>query len=186
MANRRPTEGFGDRKQTFVSHHYRSVFILETVFMKPNASAIWFGNLKGGKGIVSTKSDTLSQSEYFATGNAKRRGTNPCELIAAAHASCFSMTLANELLDAGFCPRRIITTATVTMEQLPAGWTIAGIQLDVVAEVPRADQSDFIKATVSAKTNCTISRLLNANIYMSARLEKHDSTEAWRVGRRIT
>jgi lipoyl-dependent peroxiredoxin len=139
--------------------------------MRRSASAVWIGNLKGGKGVVSTESDTLSQSEYFATGNAKRGATNPYELIAAAHAACFSITLANELVNAGFCPRRIITIATVTMEQLPAGRTITGIQLDVVAEVPRAEQNDFIKATVSAKTNCTISRLLNTNISMSAKLE---------------
>jgi osmotically inducible protein OsmC len=138
--------------------------------MKWSASAIWVGGLRGGKGGVSTESGTLSQSRYFATRDSKGRGTNPYELIAAAHAACFSMALANELAGAGFRPRRIETTATVTMEQLSVGWTITGMQLNVWAEAPRATQNDFIPAVVSAKTNCPISRLLKANISMSAKL----------------
>src|SRR6266446_1757431 len=111
----------------------RSVFILETVSMKPNASATWVGGLKRGKGVVTTGGGTLSQSQYFGTGDGEVTGANPYELIAAAHAACFSMTLANELAGAGFLPQRIATTVTVTMEPLPAGWTITGIQLDVLA-----------------------------------------------------
>jgi len=105
------------------------------------------------------------------------RGTNPYELIAAAHAACFSMTLANELTRAGLTQARINTTVIVTMEHLSEGWTITGIQLDVLAEAPRAKQSDFIEAAVRAKTSCTISRLLKTNISMSAKLETLENSE---------
>jgi len=151
------------------------LFILEMVFMKRSASAIWVGGLKRGKGVVTTDSATLSQSQYFATSRANRKGTNPYELIAAAHAACFSMALANTLASAGFSPHRINITATVTMEQLPVDWTVTGIQLDVVAEAPLANQNDFISAAVSAKTNCAISRLFKTNISMSAKLENSES-----------
>jgi osmotically inducible protein OsmC len=139
--------------------------------MKPHASATWVGSPKNGKGVVTTGSGTLSQGQYFGTGDGKGKGTNPYELIAAAHAACFSMALAKELAGAGFSPHRINTTVTVTIEALPVGWTVTGIELDVLAEVPRAEQSDFIRATVHAKTTCTISRLLNTNISMSAKLQ---------------
>jgi lipoyl-dependent peroxiredoxin len=111
------------------------------------------------------------ESQYFGTDDEEGKGTNPYELIAAAHAACFSMTLANELAGAGLTPHRIETTVTVTMEPLSADWTITGIQLDVVAEAPRAKQGDFIRAAVRAKTHCTISRLLKTNISMSAKLQ---------------
>jgi lipoyl-dependent peroxiredoxin len=143
--------------------------------MKRNASAVWIGDLKDGKGVVTTESATLFESQYFAAGDANSKGTNPYELIAAAHAACFSTTLASELASAGFTPHRISTSATITMEQLPVGWTITSIQLDVLADVPRAEQSNFIKATISAKTNCTISRLLKTNISMSAKLENSEN-----------
>jgi osmotically inducible protein OsmC len=139
--------------------------------MKPNASATWVGDLRRGKGVITTGSGTLSQSQYFGTGDREGMGTNPYELIAAAHAACFSMTLGNELVAAGFTPHHIATTAMVAMEQLRMGWTITGIQLDVLAEAPRLKQNDFIRAAVRAKTHCTISRLLNTNISMSAKLE---------------
>jgi osmotically inducible protein OsmC len=142
--------------------------------MKRSAWAVWIGGFKGGKGVVTMESDTLSQSKYFASSHLKGRGTNPYELMAAAHAACFSTALANELAGAGFCPHRIVTTATLTMEQLPVGWTITGIQLDVQAQVPRAKQSDFIRATVIAKTDCAISRVLKTDISMSAKLENHE------------
>jgi lipoyl-dependent peroxiredoxin len=138
--------------------------------MNPKASATWVGGPRRGEGVVTTGRGSLSQSQYFGIDDGEGKGTNPYELIAAAHAACFSMTLANELADAGFCPHRINTTATVTMEQQP-GWTITGIQLDVLVDAPRMTQSDFIKITVHAKTNCTISRLLKTNISMSAKLD---------------
>jgi lipoyl-dependent peroxiredoxin len=147
------------------------LFILETVFMKPNASATWVGDLSRGNCAVTTGSGTLSQSQYFGTGDREGKSANPYELIAAAHAACFSMTLANDFVSAGFTPRRIVRTVTVTIEALPAGWTIAGIQLDVLADVPRLQQNDFIRAAVRAKTHCTISRLLKTNISMSAKLQ---------------
>src|ERR1700688_3544902 len=112
--------------------------------MKPNASATWVGDPGRGKGVVTTGSGTLSQSQYVASGGGEGMGTNPYELIAAAHAACFSQTLANELAVAGFTPHRISTTVTVTIEAFTAGWTITGIQLDVLAEAPRAKQADFI------------------------------------------
>jgi osmotically inducible protein OsmC len=143
--------------------------------MKRIASATWVGDLRHGKGLVTTGHGALSQSQYFEKGDEEGEGTNPYELVAAAHAACFSLTLADELADAGFSADRINTTATVIIEQLPVGWTITAIQLDVLAEVPRAEQSDFIRATVKAKTNCTISRLLKTNIAMSAKLENSEN-----------
>jgi osmotically inducible protein OsmC len=161
----------------------KPVIMLERVLMKRNASAVWFGDLEDGKGVVTTESTTLSESQYFAADDCEGRGTNPYELIAAAHAACFSVTLANELASAGLTPRRISTSATVTMEPLPIGWTITGIQLDVLAEAPRAKQSDFIRATVRAKTNCTVSRLLKVNISMSAKLENSENRRTAEVRR---
>jgi lipoyl-dependent peroxiredoxin len=145
--------------------------------MKQNASATWVGGLSHGKGLITTASGALSQSQYFEACDGEGKGTNPYELIAAAHAACFCLALADELTDAGFTPDRINTTATVIIEQLPVGWTVTAIQLDVLAEVPRAEQSDFIKATVKAKTNCTISRLLKTNIAMSAKLEDSENRD---------
>ena len=139
--------------------------------MKLSASATWVGGPSRGKGVVTTKSCALSQTRYFPIGHAKGKGFSPYELIAAAHAACFSATLAHELAEANFSPQRIETAATLTMEALLPGWTVTAIQLDVVATVPRAKQGDFIQAAVRAKTNCTISRLLKTNIAMSAKLE---------------
>jgi lipoyl-dependent peroxiredoxin len=153
--------------------------------MKPNASATWVGDLRRGNGVVTTGSGTLSQSQYFGRGDGEAKGTNPYELLAAAHAACFSMTLAKELAGAGFTPQRIATTVTVTIEALPAGWTITGVQLDVLAEVPRLKQNDFIRAAVRAKTNCTISRLLKANLSMSAKLDHANHRRAPTVKRRL-
>jgi lipoyl-dependent peroxiredoxin len=93
------------------------------------------------------------------------------------------MTLAKELVGAGFTPDRIDTTATVTTEPLSIGWTITGIQLDVLAEAPRAKQGDFIRAAVRAKTNCTISRLLNTNMSMSAKLHIPENRRTSKVRR---
>ncbi len=153
--------------------------------MKRNASAVWIGDLKHGKGVVNTESATLLQSQYFAASDADGKATNPYELIAAAHAACFSMTLANELASAGSIPHRISTSATITMEQLPVGWTITGIQLDVLADASRTKQSDFIRATVRAKTNCTISRLLKTNISMSAKLDNSENQGRHKIRRRM-
>src|SRR5580765_3870997 len=141
--------------------------------MKPYtrmASVLWLGSRQQGKGAISTPSAVLKKAPYASGNENKRRGTNPPELIAAAHAGSFSMTLAHELGEAGYRPRQIDTTATVTMENIAAGWTMTQIHLDVVATVPRVAQCDFIDVALRAKANCPISRSLNANISMRAKL----------------
>ena len=140
--------------------------------MKRKASAVWRGGLKEGKGAISTESGVLSQTQYsFSTRFESGVGTNPEELIAAAHAGCFSMALSAELGKAGITPESIQTTATVTMERLEAGWTVTQVHLDVAARIPGADPAKFTAAANAAKAGCPISRLLNATITMDARLE---------------
>src|SRR3989475_11825694 len=134
------------------------------------ASVLWLGTRLRGKGAISTPSAILKKAPYASGSDIKRRGTNPPELIAAAHAGSFSMTLANELAEAGYSPRQIDTTATVTMEDIAAGWTMTQIHLDVIATVPKVAQCDFVDAALRAKANCPISRSLNANISMRAKL----------------
>jgi len=114
----------------------------------------------------------LKKVPYASGSDLRRRGTSPPELIAAAHAGSFSMTLAHELGEAGYRPRQIGTTATVTMEDIAAGWTMTQIHLDVVATVPKVAQCDFVDAALRAKANCPISRSLNANISMRATLSQ--------------
>jgi osmotically inducible protein OsmC len=140
--------------------------------MKRNASAEWQGDLKTGKGTVSTDSGVLSKTQYsFSTRFENGKGTNPEELIAAAHAGCFTMALSGQLGNAGLTPQELLTTATVTFEKLDAGWTVTQIHLDVKGKVPKADQAAWEKATQGAKTGCPISRLLNTKITMEAKLE---------------
>ncbi len=119
---------------------------------------------------MSTPSAVLKRTSYGSGRVEERKGTNPPELMAAAHAGSFSMTLADELGEAGYPPEEIQTTATVMMEKMPSGWTMTQIHLDVVATVPAAGECEFIDATLRAKANCPISRLLNANISMCAKL----------------
>lgn len=144
--------------------------------MKPmtrQASVRWSGGSEDGSGAMTTESGVLKETQYTSGTISKRRlGTNPAELIAAAHAGSFSMALADELGLAGFVPNHIATIATVTLERLAAGWTMSGINLDVLAKVPKAAQGDFIDAVLRAKTGCPISRLLRANISMNAKLEE--------------
>jgi osmotically inducible protein OsmC len=145
--------------------------------MKPyarTASVLWSGTRQRGKGVISTPGAALTMALYAAADNGKRRGTNPPELIAAAHAGSFSLSLANELGEAGYSPRQIHTTATVTMERIAATWTMTQIHLDVVAAVPKVAQCDFVTAALQAKANCPVSRALNANISMRAKLSDHD------------
>jgi lipoyl-dependent peroxiredoxin len=121
---------------------------------------------------MSTESGVLFNTPYsFRTRFDEGIGTNPDELIAASLGGCFSMALSNELELAGLHSERIETTATATLEELPAGWTLTRVQLDVRAKVPHATQSLFIDAALAAKTNCPVARLLKANISMNARLE---------------
>jgi len=140
--------------------------------MKRKASAVWHGGLKDGKGAISTESGVLSQTQYsFSTRFENGIGTNPEELIAAAHAGCFSMALSAELGKAGITPGSIQTTATVTMERLDAGWTVTQVHLNVAAKIPGADPAKFTAAANAAKAGCPISRLLNATITMESKLE---------------
>ncbi len=139
--------------------------------MKRKASAVWQGGLKDGKGAISTESGVLKQTQYsFGTRFENGIGTNPEELIAAAHAGCFTMALSGELGKAGLTPDSLETTATVTMEKLDAGWTVSQIHLDVTAKIPGADPAKFTAAANGAKAGCPISRLLKATITMDAKL----------------
>jgi len=132
---------------------------------------MWRGDLKAGKGTVSTESGVLSRAQYsFGTRFESGKGTNPEELIAAAHAGCFTMALSAQLSNAGLVPEQLETTATLQFEKLDAGWTVTQIHLDVKGTVPKADAAAWEKATTAAKTGCPISRLLNTTITMDARL----------------
>jgi osmotically inducible protein OsmC len=133
---------------------------------------VWKGGLKDGKGTVCSTSKVLSNTPYsFTTRFENTPGTNPEELIAAAHAACFSMALSAQLGSANLTPESINTTATLTMEKQDAGFTITAIQLDVTARVPKADAAAFNKAAENAKSGCPVSKVLNAKITMNAKLE---------------
>jgi lipoyl-dependent peroxiredoxin len=135
------------------------------------ASAVWNGSLKEGKGTISTDSKVLSNAQYsFSTRFENGIGTNPEELIAAAHAGCFSMALSAQLGNAGITPESIETTAAVTLEKLEAGFTVTKVHLDVTAKIPGADAAAFETAAQNAKAGCPISRLLKAEITMTAKL----------------
>jgi lipoyl-dependent peroxiredoxin len=140
--------------------------------MQRKGSAMWQGDLKSGKGTVTTDSGVLAQTPYsFTTRFENGKGTNPEELIAAAHAGCFTMALSAQLGNAGLTPEKLETTATVTFDKLEAGWTVTNILLNVKGKVPKADVAAWDKATQAAKTGCPISRLFNATITMDAKLE---------------
>jgi osmotically inducible protein OsmC len=140
--------------------------------MKRKASAVWQGGLKDGKGTVSTESGVLDKTQYsFSTRFEDVKGTNPEELIAAAHAGCFAMALSGQLGNAGLTAQSLEVTATVTMEKLDAGFTVTEVALDLVAKIPGAPQDKFDTAANNAKTGCPISRLLNAKITLNARLQ---------------
>lgn len=140
--------------------------------MKRKANAQWQGGLKDGKGTVSSASGVLANTPYsFSTRFEDQPGTNPEELIAAAHAGCFTMALSGQLGNRGMTAERLNTEATVTMDKLDAGWTVTSVHLDVRAKIPGADAAKFEEAAQAAKAGCPISRLLNANITMEARLE---------------
>ena len=141
--------------------------------MERKASAVWRGSLKDGKGEFSVPSGVFSHLPYsFKTRFEDAPGTNPEELIAAAHASCFSMALSAQLGGANLMPESINTTANLKMEKLEAGWAITAIHLDVSARVPKADDAAFQKAANDAKAGCPVSKVLNAKITMTAKLEQ--------------
>ena len=139
--------------------------------MVRKASAVWNGSLKEGKGTISTDSGVLSKTQYsFSTRFENGAGTNPEELIAAAHAGCFTMALSAQLGNEGITPESLETTAAVTLEKLEAGFTITKVHLDVTGKIPGTDRAAFEKAAQNAKAGCPISRLLKAEITMTARL----------------
>jgi osmotically inducible protein OsmC len=140
--------------------------------IKRNGSAVWSGGLKDGKGAVSTGSGVLKDSQYgFNTRFEDGPGTNPEELIGAAHAGCFTMALSGQLGQAGMTAQELRTTATVSMEKVEGGFSITAVHLDLVAKIPGASQEAFDKAANTAKENCPVSKLLNAEITLSSRLE---------------
>jgi len=140
--------------------------------MVRKASAVWNGSLKEGKGKISTDSGALSNTQYsFTTRFENGVGTNPEELIAAAHAGCFTMALAAQLGNAGITPDSLETSAAVTLDKLDAGWTITKVHLDVTGKIPGNDKAKFETAANNAKAGCPISRLLKAEITMTATLK---------------
>src|SRR3954470_7883708 len=140
--------------------------------MKRKASAVWKGGLKDGQGKISTESGVLSDTQYsFSTRFEDGKGTNPEELIAAAHAGCFSMALSAQLGNAGMTAQSIDTTATVTLEKLDSGFAVTSSHLQVKVKIPGADKAKFEEAAKNAKEGCPISKLLNAKITMDAQLE---------------
>jgi lipoyl-dependent peroxiredoxin len=140
--------------------------------MNRKASAVWQGGLKDGRGTVSTESGVLSDAAYsFRTRFENEKGTNPEELVGAAHAGCFSMALSAQLGEAGLKPERIETAAAVTLEKVADGFAVTAVHLDVNATVPGADEAKFQAAANKAKEGCPISKLLNAKITMQARLK---------------
>jgi osmotically inducible protein OsmC len=140
--------------------------------MKRKGSAVWKGGLKDGMGTVSTDSGVLANTQYsFSTRFEDGKGTNPEELIAAAHAGCFSMALSAQLGNAGMTPEQIQTTATVSLDKTDGGFAITAIHLDVRAKIPGADKQAFDSAANNAKAGCPVSKVLNATITMDAKLE---------------
>jgi osmotically inducible protein OsmC len=140
--------------------------------MKRTASASWSGGLKDGKGSISTQSGVLSNTQYgFNTRFENGPGTNPEELIAAAHAGCFTMALSAQLGEAGMTAENLTTSAAVTLDKVEGGFAITAIHLDLVAKIPGADQKAFEEAANKAKAGCPVSKVLNATITMNAKLE---------------
>jgi len=140
--------------------------------MKRTASAVWQGDLKTGKGTISSQSGVLKETQYSFTSRFESGiGTNPEELIAAAHAGCFTMATAAALGKAGFTPQKLSTEATLSLEQVQGNWTITTVHLEMRATVPGIDQPKFEAITADAKANCPVSRVLKANITLTAKLE---------------
>jgi osmotically inducible protein OsmC len=140
--------------------------------MKRTASATWLGDLKQGKGTLTAPGGVLKDTPYsFKTRFENAVGTNPEELIAAAHAGCFTMALSAFLGRDGFTPEKLSTQATLTLEQVEGNWTITAVHLDTTAQVPGIDRPKFDQIAADAKANCPVSRVLNAKITLDAKLE---------------
>jgi osmotically inducible protein OsmC len=139
--------------------------------MQRKASAVWKGGLKDGKGAITAPSGLLKDTPYsFTTRFENAPGTNPEELIAAAHAGCFSMALSAQLGGANLTPESISTTVTLSLDKLDSGWAITASHIDVVGRVPGADAATFQKYAEAAEKGCPVSKVLNAKITMSAKL----------------
>jgi osmotically inducible protein OsmC len=139
--------------------------------MKNSGSAVWSGGLKDGKGSISTQSGALKEYPYgFASRFEGKPGTNPEELIGAAHAGCFTMALSNILGEAGLTAERMDTKADVTLEKQEAGFAITAVHLTLRAKIPGADNAKFQELAAKAKAGCPVSKLLKANITLDAAL----------------
>ncbi|WP_079204138.1 OsmC family protein [Pseudomonas sp. CC6-YY-74] len=140
--------------------------------MKKTASAHWQGGIKDGKGTISTQSGVLTKSPYgFNSRFEDQPGTNPEELIGAAHAGCFSMALSKELGDAGMTAASIETKAEVTLDKVDGGFAITAVHLSLRAKIPGADRAAFEQAVEAAKNGCPVSKVLNAEITLEAVLD---------------
>jgi osmotically inducible protein OsmC len=140
--------------------------------MKRTTSAQWTGDLKQGKGTMTTSSGVLKESPYsFLTRFENSPGTNPEGLIAAAHAGCFTMALSAALGRAGFTPQKLSTNATLTIEQVGGNWTITTVHLDLTANVPGVEKDAFARIAADAKANSPVSRVLKANITLDATMQ---------------
>lgn len=140
--------------------------------MKRTASARWQGGLKDGKGVVSTSSGVLDNTQYsFGTRFEDGKGTNPEELIAAAHASCFAMALSGQLGEAGITPETLDVKATVTLDKVEGGFAVTSSHLDLKARIPGVDRAKFNTAANNAKMGCPISKLLKAEISLNSEVE---------------
>jgi osmotically inducible protein OsmC len=142
------------------------------MLIKKKGSAVWKGGLKDGKGTVSTESGVLKEAQYgFNARFENGPGTNPEELLGAAHAGCFSMALSAQLGEAGMKADSINTTATVSLEKVEGGFAITAVHLDLTAKIPGADKAAFEKAANNAKAGCPVSKLFNAKITLDAKLQ---------------
>ena len=139
--------------------------------MDRKGSAVWQGDLKTGKGTVSTASGTLKSTPYsFGSRFESGSGTNPEELLAAAHAGCFTMALSNQLASRGMTAEKLETTCTITLEKLDSGFAITKSHLELTAKVPNADKAKFDEAVKAAETGCPVSKLYKAAISVNSKL----------------
>lgn len=137
-----------------------------------SGSAVWSGGLKDGKGSISTQSGAMKEVQYgFNTRFEDGPGTNPEELIGAAHAGCFTMALSGILAEAGLTAQKLETKATVTLDKVEGGFAITKVHLTLLATIPGGDQAKFDEAANKAKVNCPVSKLLNAEITLDAQLQ---------------
>lgn len=140
--------------------------------MKRTAQAHWQGDLKGGKGTLTAPSGVLKTTPYsFQTRFEDQPGTNPEELLAAAHAGCFTMALSAQLANAGMVAESLDTTCTITLEKTDGGFSITGSHLDLKAKIPGASKEAFDTAVKNAETGCPVSKLYKTNISVSSNLE---------------